>query len=218
MYNHKVLATLGCVMVLTATVTELCLGKVPVAKPHRIAVETFPLRIGSWVAGPRLAVDSSVQEKLATATIIEHIYTNNAGQSVDCMLVTATDSENLHDPAMCFPAQGWHLGNIGTTEIAGEQLNVMNASLDQQNMKVMYWLTGYYPPAPARNPIVKLLAKARAHLIPKREGMSLFVRLTAPDSPASQQGLNEFIQQIMPQIRALTQSAATQNPIPKSES
>ena len=106
MQNNKVLATIGCLMVAAATVTDYGAGRIAIPTAHRVPVEAFPLRIGSWVAGPRLAVDQGVQEKLSKATILERVYSDGRRTPVDCMLVTADTSENLHDPTMCFPAPG----------------------------------------------------------------------------------------------------------------
>ena len=206
MQNHKILAAVGCLMVVAATVTDYGAGRIAIPTAHRVPVETFPLRVGFWVAGPRLAVDQGVREKLSKATILEHVYSDGRQTPVDCMLVTADTSENLHDPTMCFPAQGWRLTHERSAVVAGQPLHIMDAALEDQDMTVMYWIGGYRPPPPARTPLARALTRLRLRLRGTREGNSLFVRLMAPNTERGQQALTQFAQQIMPQIRTLTNS------------
>ena len=205
MPNGKILSVTACVLVLAAAAADYGLGQVDVAKPHRLPVETFPAAIGGWKGGPVQDVDPEVQKKLATAKIVERVYTNPAGEGVDLMLLTATEDEDMHSPKACFPSQGWKLSDVHPTSVDDQPATEMSAAFeDGQPQKVLYWLTGYYPPAPPRNAFLQKAASLRDRVVGPHNNMSLFVRMIAPDSPQGHQALADFTTALHGPLQSLT--------------
>lgn len=193
MSNNALLPVICCAMVLSAVGADYGLGQLDVPKPHRLPVETFPAQIGSWQGGAVQAVDSDIQNQLKTAKIVERLYISPSGQKVDLMLLTATEDEDMHSPQACFPSQGWELSNVQNTEVNGEPATQMTAQLDGgERQTVLYWLTGYFPPAPPRNALLKQAAVWRTHFMLAHNNMSLFVRIIAPDTPLGHRALADF--------------------------
>ena len=196
MPNGKILSVTACVLVLAAAAADYGLGQVDVAKPHRLPVETFPASLGAngaWQGGPIQDVDPEVQKKLATAKIVERVYSNKAGEGLDLMLLTATEDEDMHSPKACFPSQGWKLSDVHPVSVDGQPATEMSAAFEGgQRQKVLYWLTGYYPPAPPRSAFLRKAASLRDRVVGPHNNMSLFVRIIAPDSPQGNQALADF--------------------------
>lgn len=193
MPNNALLPLIGCALVLSAVGADYGLGQMAVPKPHRLPVETFPDTIGSWKGGPLGSVNEDVQRKLPTAKIVERVYTNPMGQRVDLMLLTATEDEDMHSPQACFPSQGWSLSNIHNTQVDGQPATQMNAQMGMGEQEtVLYWMTGYFPPAPPRNALLRKAFVWRTQSFDKHNNMSLFVRILAPDTPLGRRGLSEF--------------------------
>lgn len=193
MPNHALLPLISCVLVLSAVGVDYGLGQMDVPRPHRLPVETFPTKIGAWQGGDLAPVDLDVQKKLPTAKIVERSYTNPQGQSVDLMLLTATEDEDMHSPQACFPSQGWNLSNIQSTQVDGQPATQMSAQQEGgPPATVLYWLTGYFPPAPPRNALLQKAYQERMHIMGNHNNMSLFVRMIAPDTPLGRRALAEF--------------------------
>ena len=200
MPNNALLPVICCALVLTAVCADYGLGQVNVPKPHRLPVESFPAQIGPWHGGAVQAVDPDIQNMLKTAKIVERVYTNPAilpDQGIDLMLLTATEDEDMHSPQACFPSQGWTLSNVHATSVDGEPATQMTAQQDDgPPQTVLYWLTGYFPPAPPRNAFLKHAAAWRTHFILAHNNMSLFVRIIAPDTPLGRRALENFTKSI----------------------
>lgn len=196
MPNNALLPVICCALVLTAVGADYGLGKLDVPKPHRLPVETFPAQIGSWQGGPLQTVDPDIQSQLKTAKIVERRYTNPLllpNQGVDLMLLTATEDEDMHSPQACFPSQGWTLSNVQSTSVDGEPATQMTAQMDGEGRQtVLYWLTGYFPPAQPRNALLKQASVWRNHFQLAHNNMSLFVRIIAPDTPLGRRALANF--------------------------
>lgn len=204
MPNNALLPLIGCALVLSAVGADYGLGQMAVPKSRRLPVETFPAVIGSWKGGPVGAVDEDVQRKLPTAKIVERVYTNPLGQRVDLMLLTATEDEDMHSPQACFPSQGWKLSNIRDTQVNGQPATQMNAQMDpSQPQTVLYWMTGYFPPAPPRNALLRKAFVWRTQSLDKHNNMSLFVRILAPDTPSGRRALSDFTASLHAPIQTL---------------
>lgn len=196
-------------IVFGAAALEYGLGPLAVARPRRLPVETFPARIGAWQGGTVQPVDPDIQARLPTARIYDREYADNVGRSVDVMLVTASDSLDIHSPLDCFPSQGWHLGPQRQITLNGQPMYVMEAQQDEQKLTVVYWTTGYFAPTPSRSALIRKVADFRNKLVNHHEGESLFVRLLAPATPSGNQGLFEIAGQMMPSVRGLLQAGLT---------
>lgn len=210
MPNNALLPLIGCALVLSALGADYGLGQMAVPKPHRLPVEAFPDAIGSWKGGPLEPVNEDVQRKLPTAKIVERIYSNPLGQSVDLMLLTATEDEDMHSPQACFPSQGWTLSNVHDTQVDGQPATQMNAQMDESAREtVLYWMTGYFPPAPPRNALLRKAYVWRTQSLDKHNNMSLFVRLLAPDTPSGRRGLSDFTALLHAPLQTLIGSGTT---------
>ena len=215
MPNNALLPLIGCALVLSAVGTDYGLGRVDVAKPHRLPVETFPVNIGSWKGGPLESVDLDIQKQLPTAKIVERHYTSPAKQSIDLMLLTATEDEDMHSPQACFPSQGWTLSDIHDTQVDGQPATQMTATMNGgPPQTVLYWLTGYYPPAPPRNVLIRKVSLLRNHVVGGHNNMSLFVRIIVPSTPLARRSLTEFTSSLKAPLRLLVGAGA--NPSQKS--
>ena len=210
MPNNALLPLIACGLVLSAVGADYGLGQMDVARPHRLPVETFPATLGDWTAGPVQPVNIDIQRALPTAKIVERLYTNPQGQQMDLMLLTATEDEDMHSPKACFPSQGWTLSNEQNTQVDGQPATQMTATQDGgPPQTVLYWLTGYYPPAPPRDALIRQAAVFRSHLMGGHNNMSLFVRITAPTTPLTSRSLSDFTSALHAPLEALVGSGAS---------
>jgi EpsI family protein len=212
MQNSQILATVGCVMVLGAAGLEYALGPMAVAQPRRLPVEAFPARLGDWRGGEILPVDPDIQARLPTAKIMERTYMDSRGRSADVMLVTASDSLDIHNPLDCFPSQGWKLSNNRAASLNGQPVSVMDAQQDEQRMSVVYWRTGYYDPPASPSALVRRVYALRQRVVGRKEGESLFVRVMVPADSSGGQTLMQLAGQILPPVQALVAAGAARGP------
>ena len=210
MSNNALLGLMGCALVLSAVAADYGLGKLDVPKPHKLPVEGFPAVVGDWKAGPVHQVDPDIQKRLPTAKIVERDYVNPTGQVMTLMLLTATEDEDMHSPKACFPSQGWTLSDVKDTQVAGQPMTRMTADMDGQGkLAVLYWLTGYYAPAPPRNALLRKASVWRTHSMGAHSNMSLFVRITAPDTPLNDRAMTSFTSALQDPLNALVRAGAT---------
>ena len=209
MSNNALFPLIGCALVLSGVGADYGLGQIDVPQSHRLPVETFPAVIGSWKGGAVQDVLPDVQKGLPTAKIVERVYTNPTGQGVDMMLLTATEDEDMHSPQACFPSQGWVLSDIHGTQVDSQPATQMTAEMPGQGrLAVLYWLTGYYPPAPPRNALLKKVYAWRMNIMGGHNNMSLFVRLTAADTPLGHRALADFTASLHDPLHALVGAGA----------
>lgn len=194
-------------MVFGVAALEYAVGPLPVPKPRRLAVETFPARLGTWQGGAIAPVDADIQARLPTSSIMDRVYTSGAGRAADVMLVTASDNLDIHNPKDCFPSQGWRLTNSHNEVVQGQTVTVMDAQLDDQKMKVLYWTTGTFTPPLPRSALARKALALRAKIVPSHEYVSLFVRLMVSQGPQAEEEISQLAGQVMPPVRSLVQSA-----------
>ena len=195
-------------MVLGALIANHTLPAVHAMASRRVPVETFPRKIGEWTAGKDQRVDPSVLQRLSTANIVDRNYRNPAGQDIDLTLVTASNGGDLHNPKICFPAQGWRLGDEKVIHIGGRSANYMIASQNGAQFEVIYWLTGS---SVRRSAFSEKLVRLHTRFVgldghvmkAVMDGDSLMVRLMAPHDPDSHRALLQFAGQIQSPIQAL---------------
>ncbi len=207
MQNLK--APLICVvLVLLAIGSQYGFGRLPVPHSRRLPVENFPARLGNWQGAPLAPVDVDVQRKLQTANIRERVYSDPSGNGIRLMLLTASESDDLHDPSVCFPSQGWTITKPRPVTIAGQSVLMMHAKMGAQAETVIYWMTGYNAPGSYRNSLVAQIAHFRGRVVGEHEGDSLFVRVLAPDQLERDGTLTRFVASVVPQTNALLDSGA----------
>ncbi len=186
---------------------EYAVGPLPVPQPRRLAVETFPSRLGNWTGGAIAPVDPDIQARLPTSSIMDRVYTSGPSRAADVMLVTASDNLDIHNPKDCFPSQGWRLTNSHDISVGGQPVTVMDAQLDDQKMKVLYWTTGTFTPPPPRSRLAQKALALREKLVPRHEYVSLFVRLMVPQSRQAEEEITQLAGQVLPPVQSLLQSA-----------
>ncbi len=194
-------------MVFGVAALQYGVGPLPVPKPRRLAVETFPGRLGNWQGGAIAPVDPDIQARLPTSSIMDRVYTSGADRTADVMLVTASDSLDIHNPKDCFPSQGWRLTNSHDKVVQGQTVTVMDAQLDDQRMKVLYWTTGTFTPPPPHSALARKALSLRAKIVPNHMVVSLFVRLMVSQGPQAEEEITQLAGQMMPPVHSLLLSA-----------
>lgn len=196
--------TVSCLSVVFGVAAlQYASGPLPVPRPRKLPVETFPARLGAWQGGAIAPVDPEIQARLRTSVIMDRVYTTPAGRSADVMLVTASDNLDIHNPKDCFPSQGWRLSNSRDKVIAGQMVTMMDAQLDTQQMTVLYWTTGVYTPPAPRSALARQALRLRDKIVPQHESVSLFVRLMVPHNIGSDEEITALAGQVLPPVRAL---------------
>jgi len=193
-------------MVVLTLIVNTTTGRMEIAQLRLLPVETFPRKIGEWQAGKDREIEEDIRNVMPSAKIIDRSYTNDTGQQVQLLLLSATETGDFHNPHTCFPSQGWNLGNFREIRVNGQTIKAMTAEQDAERVNVLYWRTGYYEPPLPRNPLLRALYGLRVRLIGKEEGMSLFVRVIAPDSERSNRALMDFVEKIQAPLQVLKAS------------
>jgi hypothetical protein len=203
MHRTEIYAFAACLIVFLGSAADYGIGKVPVSQSHKVPIQTFPAKVSDWIGGPLISPDPSLKQKLPTATIRERQYEDSLSNSVDLTLVTASNYIDMHDPTICFPAQGWIITKSEMTQTSGQKMHMLTVLQDGQKMTVYYWWTGYYPPPPAKNDVQKVIAGFRDKVVNARVGSSLLVRVVATQSSCSDDRLKAFLASILPPVQTL---------------
>ncbi len=210
MQNAKVLSLIGLLMVSAALVGAYALPRAPVPAMHRLPVETFTPQIGGWTANADLPVDDFVQQKLPTAKIVTRDYMGTSGRQVELLLLSAERREDFHDPNECFPGSGWQLTDRRPIQIGGQTVNTMRAERDGVRTRVWYWWAGevdFEQGDAGGQRKIQALRKFVLHTFGRADGMSLFVRMTAPDTEPGRADLRAFTQTLLPPLKDLWKTA-----------
>lgn len=111
-----------------------------------------PIAFDGWQGEPltaRFVVDPTLEKDLAEAydAMLTRRYVDSQGRSVSLVLAyvrEVSDGRRVHDPEVCYPAQGFAVMNRHTTRIAIEQRDVpavvFNTSGDSAEERVLYWI------------------------------------------------------------------------------
>jgi EpsI family protein len=209
MRQSEICAAICCITLLAACLADYGFGKLPMATPQRLPVESFPTSLGAWQGGDVMPVDPDVQAQLPSAKIIERMYTDPAGHVIDLTLVTANDSLDIHDPSICLPAQGWKILNSSSMSYGSQAANILDLDESGQKMTTVYWWTGCYPPKLSNHIWVQYAAKIQKHFVHARELDSLMVRIMSDSNTNSNATLNNFVQSVMPAVKQLTDKGIT---------
>lgn len=195
---------LSCtVLVFGVAALEYASGPIPVPCPRKLAVETFPARLGEWQGGAIAPVDPEIQARLRTSAIMDREYVTSTGRTADVMLVTASDNIDIHNPKDCFPSQGWKLSNSRDEMIGGQPVTLMDAQLNDQKIIVLYWTTGIYTPPPPRSALAREALVLRNKIVPSHEAVSLFVRLSVPQDTGADAEITRLAARVLPPVQAL---------------
>jgi len=203
MRPDKILSITSFVILAVALAAHFVMRPVPVAKPQYVPIEAFPSQIGDWRQAAVIAIPDAVRQKLPTAHILDRIYTDPQGRSVELMLLTATRSDDMHDPARCLPSQGWNITQRRKLLIGSQPATAITVEQNGSSADAYYWLTGYYAPIRPESSLDSVLSRVRAHIINRQQGMSLFVRLMTADNPSNDGALDDFARVITPALDSI---------------
>lgn len=179
------LAGLGIVLAFLGIQT--CVPRLQIAERRIVPVEAFPRQVGQWTCREEQPIDKEVAAKCPTAHFVQRVYEDRAGNSVQLLLMTATGADDIHDPTICFPSQGWLVESQKERNVAGQRITDMQAQQNGRALRTLYWYTGYYAPKPPDIVLERKLSELRTKALGKMAGMSLFVRILATDdTPASE--------------------------------
>lgn len=201
MSSAKVLNLIGLALVALAAAADCAMPRLAVPRPEALAVDRFPRVIGAWSAGANRPVDPQIAARLTTATIVERDYRNPTGHDIDLLLVTADRDQDIHDPSLCLPAQGWNLGERHVLWLDRQEINEVDIDQSGARYAVLYWLADYTRPARPSNMLLACLMPLRRKIVRYHEGASLLVRLVAREQDRA--ALERFAGQVMPAIDAL---------------
>ena len=189
-------------LVLCIAVFQSAVRPLPIASTRRLPISRVPPQIADWESSGDEPVAEEVKAKLPTAEIVQRTYRNAEDVPVEMVLVTAMSNADIHNPLDCFPAQGWTLGSYRTDTIAGQRINTMVATQGQSQMAVYYYYTGYYDP-PLSDPALRSVRSLRSKLLGTLVGMSLFVRISGPNTPEGLAAVRSFSSHLVPLVRTL---------------
>ncbi|MBW2359369.1 MAG: EpsI family protein [Deltaproteobacteria bacterium] len=112
-----------------------------------------------------------------------------------------------HDPAGCFPAQGWEVMDYQQLEIdmigSGTlHSQIMEVQRGSERQSVLYWFQpfGRWPADRSAAELLRVFDAIRG------SPEYAFVRLSAPAGPTSERNLVEFAAEIAPTVRAAVES------------
>ena len=195
MHRTKILPILALILTLGALAANLAIQQGALRKLARRDVSAFPRDLANWKGGEDRPLDPKTQQLLATADVIDRVYTNSAGQAVNLLLVSSTDPEDAHSPESCLPSQGWTLRAVQNETLDGQAIHTDKATRTGQALDVIFWFD--------------ILSDKNASLFSRMEAVresvrgqgSLMIRLTTPSGPDSDKTLREFARLVLPALR-----------------
>jgi EpsI family protein len=170
----------------------------------RFDAAAAPRALAHYRAVEDVELEPDVLEMLQPHSYLMRRYVSERAQDAWLYLAgySATDSTGAHDPAVCYPSQGWDLQNVQTISIpleSGESFpaRLLLASQAGQEELVLYWFQpmGRWP---QRSPWEQLL---RAYDGFAGRPEYVFVRISTPFTEAAQPELLEIAQQVAPWVR-----------------
>lgn len=209
MQNARALSITAICLTAAAIALNAAVGQIPLLVTRQVPVAQLPHTIGTWSGGADRAVDPEIQKKLPTATLVDRVYTATDGRSVQFLLVSARRSDDIHQPTVCLPSQGWHLSDQHTINFHGQPISVMTASLDGNDMRVYYWYSNADPNAGRESRSMRLVRRLRSYLVPTDEGRSLLGRLIVEQPSNADRTATGFLEAAWPEIEKLVRAAQT---------
>jgi EpsI family protein len=202
MVSTKIAPIAGIAATLIFLAIQTFVPRLPIAERRLVPVETFPRQVGDWTCREEQPIDKEVAERCPTAHFVQRIYQDRDGNEVQLLLMTATGADDIHDPTICFPSQGWLVESQRDRVVAGQKITDMATQQNGTRLKTLYWYTGYYAPDPPSLAWARKLSEARTKAVGKMEGMSLFVRILATGS-MPESNLDDFTEHAVPAVNAV---------------
>lgn len=213
MQNHKVLAAVCLLMMLTALLATRSIARWEFPQPTPVDLNQFPVRIGTWTAGEDRPMTDEVRKVLQTAKSLDKTWTQDkTGSVVQLLLLTGKDTGDFHNPAVCLPAQGWTPRLQRTFSLNGQNIHETIAEQGDQTIKVWYWWYSNDPYKKIRLPGIPFardLYKLRLKAAGDNASTSLFVRVIATGSADRNGIVGRFVGDIWPHVEALASTGGS---------
>lgn len=201
MYRTKILPLLALGLTISALVANVFIQTGAMRRLARRDVSAFPRTLADWIGGEDRPLDPKTQQLLATADVVDRVYTSPSGQMINFLLVSSTDPEDAHSPESCLPSQGWTLRSVQNETLDGQAIHTDKATRSGQSLDVVFWFD--------------ILNDKNASLFSRMEAVresvrgqgSLMVRLTTPSGPDSDRTLREFARLVIPAMRVWKKQA-----------
>ncbi len=172
---------------------------------------SFNLTAGSWRLRDHRQVRAwtlppDVVEQLAPDAYRWSRYETEAGRSVSVYIAfySGVLSTGAHDPAVCYPAQGWEITAAREADIpmGGAELlraRRLEVRLDGREERVLYWFqpVGRWP----RSPWLEQLLRIGDSVLGTPE--YAFVRLSSPTRGSGEDTLAQIGAELAPQVRRI---------------
>lgn len=179
--------------------------------PHAYDARALPSELGAHRLLREQPLDAEVVSMLEPESYSMRLYADDRDSAVWVYfaIYSGTDSTGAHDPAVCYPAQGWDASAPEEREIelpGGEQMAVraMGATLGGKEERVLYWFqpAARWPVFTPREQLQRILDGFAGH---SQYG---FVRLstqvtgpTAEDRTRADAVLTELAVTLAPSVR-----------------
>lgn len=207
MSRNKIYALIGLLIIALSWTMNRVIQPMEKAKPFKVQVEKLPETIGEWSMGQQRTADPEIQKALQSATIVDREYTKEGFEPISLMLVSASNSVDIHNPQLCFPNQGWRLDDQSKIVYQGQEMNSMRASIQDRRYRILYWIQGGKITAEASNPWVRRLRAVRKRLVPEDEGQSLLARIIVPETREGRRSQTAFLDAFWAPLQKLVQEA-----------
>jgi len=185
MPKPPVLSLICVLLAATAAVANRAVPRLSTRVLKLAPIAAFPSTLGGWRCVGEKGADTPV---LPTAHIIERVWQDKEGHSVQSLLLTARDYSDFHDPNVCLPLQGFSLSPLRLVRLPGTEQDAfaVTATRQGERRQILYWWPGQptLRSGAGRDQWGKLLA-LRDRLTGE-SGHSLFVRLICPADPYSE--------------------------------
>jgi EpsI family protein len=201
MFRTKILPLLALLLTCCALGANAVLESGSLRKLERRDVSVFPKKLGDWEGGEDRPLDPEIQKQLATANVLDRLYTNRQGHVINLLIVSSTDPEDAHSPEACLPSQGWVPEQTKTATIDGQLVHVDQMTKLGEKMDVLFWWD--------------ILVDKNANIFSRIEALresfrgqgAVMVRLTMTSSPTSAAEQETFAKLVMPAMRVWKNTA-----------
>ncbi|MCC6730592.1 MAG: exosortase-associated EpsI family protein [Chthonomonadales bacterium] len=207
MRKPSILAVAALALLGVALAGNHAFGRLPLTRLRVVPVAEFPRQVGGWTAKADRPLDAETRKALPTASVLDRVYLSRSGMPLNLVLVSAGNYKDFHDPNVCFPSQGYQLGEETTCRVGGRGMSEMVARKEGSGIAVLFWLEGDQLPGVPNTSLWGKISGLR-RLVTREQGQTLFVRVTAPEGPEARGEMRAFAQAILPSVRALLRSGA----------
>lgn len=191
------LAGAACVALLLTTLgMDRLVGNGGLREQYRPDAAAFPRQVGPWRSGPDRPIAEMTHRMLPSASMIDRVYTDPEGRTVNLVLVSATSVADVHDPDLCFPGHGWTLEHIDTTFVGDRTVRRDRAVQEGHALSLLYW---WEVPTCRGESWLDTFEKTRLTLWGRG---TILVRLTMPDRPGNEAALDGFARELTPALAA----------------